>query len=69
VCTVSGSRSFNGDRHSNQPACLDEGADIVLPSRAIEIGGKEEAGFVCEQRIDAHHVAPLQVIQHSVLVT
>ena len=41
-----------------------EFGDVVLPRGLIEVGWEKPARLVPEEGVDAHHVAPLQVIQY-----
>ena len=66
--TVAGAGTLHGHHHAHCTACLDKGADILLPGRPVKVDDEKPAGFVFEQRVDAHHMVPSKVAEDDLVV-
>ena len=60
-------RALDGARHPSHPARLGEREHVVRPGALVEVGRHEPAGLVREERVDAHHVAPLEVVPDDLI--
>src|ERR1035441_7817701 len=55
----------NGD--TNRSAGVGEGGRVLLPRARIEVDSQKPTGFVFQERVGAHHVAALQVVDNDLL--
>jgi len=62
MSTVPRPRALDGAGHPDHPARLGERQHVVLPRALVDVGRDESAGLVREKRVDADHVAPLEVL-------
>jgi hypothetical protein len=55
----------NGD--TNRSAGVGEGGRVLLPRARIEVDSQKPIGFVFQERVGAHHVAALQVVDNDLV--
>lgn len=54
MAAVAGAGAFHRRRHALDPACLQEGGDVLTPGCLVEVGRQKPAGLVRKNGIDAH---------------
>ena len=52
MAAVSRSRPFQGGGNPFRMACFEQCPSVIRPAILVEVGGKEPAGLILQQRID-----------------
>ena len=67
VCAVPRAGALDRDGYADGSAGFGKCGDVFLPRALVEIGSEKPAALILEERVDAHHVSALQVVDDDLV--
>ena len=67
VCAVPRAGALDRDGYADGSAGFGKCGDVFLPRGLVEIGSEKPAALILEERVNAHHVSALQVVDDDLV--